>query len=149
MHHLLLFIEVKKNLILESSYYIFEALITSGVTMKIVLNLIKILLFILILYILTQNSNQYVQISLLTYQNPKVSLLVVLIASLTIGAVVGAVFMAFSLIQANSEVKKLKQKNKQLMSELENLRNVSVEEIPDEDVPSLSSPTTSETDEKS
>lgn len=117
--------------------------------MKIVLNLIKILLFILILYILTQNSNQYVQISLLTYQNPKVSLLVVLIASLTIGAVVGAVFMAFSLIQANSEVKKLKQKNKQLMSELENLRNVSVEEIPDEDVPSLSSPTTSETDEKS
>ncbi|GEM_PF-3426878 len=100
--------------------------------MKIVLNLLKLLIFILALYILTQNSGQSVAIKLLGYQNPSVPLLVVLIITLTVGAVLGAVFMAFSLIQTQSELRNLRNKNKQLMNELENLRNISIDEIPDE-----------------
>ena len=117
--------------------------------MKIILNLLKILIFILALYILTQNSGQYVKIEILGYHNPQVSLLVVLIVTLTVGAVLGAVFMAFSLIQTHAELRKLRNKNRQLMSELENLRNISIDEIPDEDVPAVASSSTPKAEDQS
>ncbi|NIT61694.1 MAG: DUF1049 domain-containing protein [Aliifodinibius sp.] len=101
--------------------------------MKIALNLLKILIFIFALFILAQNTRQYVDIELLTYSYSNVNLLVVILVSLTIGAVLGAVFMAFSIIQSHSQVKELRNKNRQLINELENLRNISIEEIPDED----------------
>ncbi len=117
--------------------------------MKIVLNLLKLLIFILALYILTQNSGQYVEIKLLGYHNPHVSLLAVLIITLTVGSVLGAVFMAFSLIQTHSELRNLRNKNKQLMNELENLRNISIDEIPDEGLPPAPSTSSSPTEEQS
>lgn len=101
--------------------------------MKIVLNLIKILIFIFALFILTQNNDQYVDIKFITTTYTGVNLLVVILISLTVGAVLGAVFMAFSVIQSRGDVKTLRSKNRQLMSELENLRNISIDEIPEED----------------
>lgn len=103
--------------------------------MKIALNLAKILIFILALYVLTQNSNQTVDVKLLGNSYPAVSLLVVVLISLTAGAVLGAVFMAFAVIQGRSNLRALRARNQQLMSELENLRNISVEDIPDENLP--------------
>ena len=40
--------------------------------------------------------------------------------------------MAFSVIQYQSEIRQLKNLNKQLKTELENLRNVSIDEIPED-----------------
>jgi uncharacterized integral membrane protein len=109
--------------------------------MKILLNLIKIFIFMLALFILASNSTQYVTINLLNHTIPQVSLMAVILVSLTIGAVTGVIFMAFSVIQYQSEIKRLRNQNKQLKTELENLRNVSIDEIP-EDTALLPAPTT-------
>jgi uncharacterized integral membrane protein len=109
--------------------------------MKIALNLVKILIFIFALYILTQNSGQYVDINFINATYSDVNLLVIILISLTVGAVLGAVFMAFAVIQSRSEVKNLRNKNRQLIKELENLRNISIDEIPDEE-PSSQIPST-------
>ena len=102
--------------------------------MKIILNLFKVLIIILLLFILTQNANQRVDVHLLTYHFYQVNLYIVIILSLTLGAVLGAIFFAFYAVQAQSEIRKLQKRNKQLMRELENLRNLSIEDIPEEDI---------------
>ena len=103
--------------------------------MKIFLNFLKILIFILALYALSQNSIQAVDISIFGKSYYQVSLMTVIIITLTIGAVLGGVFMAFSMIQSQGEIRQLKQKNRNLLTELENLRNISIDEIPDEALP--------------
>lgn len=103
--------------------------------MKIILNLLKILLIIVLLFLLTQNANQSVSINLLNYSFQNVNLYLVIIVSLTIGAMLGAVFMAFSVLQSRKEVRDLKRKTQQLTKELENLRNVSIDEIPEQETP--------------
>ncbi len=108
--------------------------------MKIFLNLLKIAIFILALWILTQNSGQYVDIQIFRTSFLNVNLLVVILVTLTVGAVIGAVFMALSVIQARAEIKDLRNKNQQLLRELENLRNVSIDDIPDEEMPQLDAP---------
>ncbi len=102
--------------------------------MKVLLTLIKVLLIVLILFVLTQNAGQFVDIKLLTYQFTQVNLYVVIIVSFTVGAILGVVFMALSYMQSRSEVRALKKANRQLSRELENLRNVSIEEIPEDDL---------------
>ena len=100
--------------------------------MKIILNFLKIFIFIIALYILASNSSQYVTLNLLNQTIPQVSLLAVILVSVTIGAVIGAIYMAFSVIQHQSDIRELKQKNSRLMTELENLRNISIDQIPED-----------------
>jgi hypothetical protein len=82
------------------------------------------------MFLLVQNANEFVDIQLLTFSYFNVNLVIVMIISITIGAMFGAVFMAFNAIQARSEVRKIRQQNKTLTSELEKLRNASIDEIP-------------------
>ncbi len=100
--------------------------------MKIILNLFKVLLIILLLFILTQNASQRVDVHVLTYHFYQVNLYIVIILSLTLGTVLGAMFFIFYALQAQGEIRRLEKRNKQLMRELENLRNLSIEDIPDE-----------------
>jgi len=106
--------------------------------MKIFLNLIKILFILLILFLLTQNANQYVDIRLLNYHFQGVNLYIVIILSVALGALLGAIFMSFSVLQTRNEMKDLRRKNRQLQKELESLRNVSIDEIPEEEEDSTS-----------
>lgn len=109
--------------------------------MKIFLAFVKILLSLLAIFILSQNSGQFVDITIFNNTFPDVNLLGVIFINLTLGAVIGGVFMAFLVLQTRSEVKTLRNKNRQLLSELESLRNISVDEIPEEaDLPQLSAP---------
>ncbi len=108
--------------------------------MKIALTLVKLLVFIIAIFVLAENGNQKVLVSLLTAEYPDTPLYVVIILSLTIGSIVGAAFMAFTTIDAKSEVKALKIKNKQIQAELENLRNLSIDEIPDGPLPAIAAP---------
>ena len=100
--------------------------------MKILGNLIKILVVVLLLYVLIQNADQRIDLSLFTLYYPQIHLSIVLLITLGIGAVLGAVLISFSMLQLRGEVRNLNKKNKQLTKELENLRNISVEEITDE-----------------
>ncbi|MCK5455164.1 MAG: LapA family protein, partial [Calditrichia bacterium] len=63
---------------------------------------------------------------------PDINLSIVLLVTLGLGAILGAVLLSFSFIQVRSENRLLQKKNVQLTKELENLRNISIDEIPDE-----------------
>ena len=99
--------------------------------MKIFLNLLIIAIIVLVMIILTQNADQSVDVDVLTYSQTGINLVFVMIISFTIGAMFGAAFMAFSAIQAKARVREIQRKNKTINSELERLRNISIEEIPD------------------
>ncbi len=112
--------------------------------MKIFFTIVKFTLYILSIVIfsviLSQNSGQYVNIKILSRMYSQVDLLNVILITLTIGTVLGGVFISFMVIQSRAEVKKLKSKNRQLLKELENLRNMSIDEIPDDETPRLPIP---------
>ena len=100
--------------------------------MKIIENIIKILLVLLLLFVLVQNSTQLVDLQIFTLFYPEINLSIVLLVTLGLGAILGAVLLSFNFIQVRSENRSLQKKNTQLTKELENLRNISIDEIPDE-----------------
>ncbi|HFE63893.1 MAG TPA: LapA family protein [Caldithrix sp.] len=104
--------------------------------MKILGNIIKILVVVLLVYVLIQNADQIVDLKLFTFYYPEVHFSLIILITLGIGAILGAVMMSFSIMQLRSEVRNLQRKNKQLTQELENLRNISVDEIPEDSFPS-------------
>jgi uncharacterized integral membrane protein len=103
--------------------------------MKILGNLLKILIVVLLVYVLIQNAEQKVNLQLFTLFYPDIHLSIVLLLTLAIGAIFGAVLMSVSIIHLRGEIRDLQRRNKQLNRELENLRNISVDEIPEEDAP--------------
>ena len=100
--------------------------------MKIIENLIKILVVLLLLFVLIQNSDQRVDLQIFTLFYPQINLAIVLLITLGLGAILGAVLLSFSIIQARADLRTLQRKNKQLTRELENLRNISIDEIPED-----------------
>ena len=100
--------------------------------MKIIENIIKILLVLLLLFVLVQNSTQRVDLQIFTLFYSEINLSIVLLVTLGLGAILGAVLLSFNFIQVRSENRSLQKKNTQLTKELENLRNISIDEIPDE-----------------
>ncbi len=100
--------------------------------MKILGNLIKILLGVLLVYVLIQNADQIIDLELFTLYYPQIHLSIVLLITLGIGIVIGAIMMSFSILQSRSDLRELQKRNKQLTKELENLRNISVDEIPED-----------------
>ena len=102
--------------------------------MKIFENLVKILVVILLLFVLIQNADQRINLKLFTLFYPEIHVSIVLLITLGIGAILGALLLSVSVMQMKSEMRVLNRKNKQLTSELESLRNISVEEIPDEGI---------------
>ncbi len=102
--------------------------------MKILGNLIKILVIVLLVYVLIQNAGQKVDLRLFTLYYSNLHFSIILLLTLGVGAVLGALMMGISLIHTRAEIRELKRKNRQLTKELENLRNISIDEIPEEDL---------------
>lgn len=102
--------------------------------MKVIENVIKIILVLLILFVLIQNSGQSVNLALFTLSFPGINLAIVLLITLGVGAILGSLLVGFSLIHSRSEVRDLMKKNKLLTKELENLRNISIDEIPSDNL---------------
>lgn len=100
--------------------------------MKIIENVLKIIVFLLLLFILIQNSGQRVDLYLFTLSYNEINLALVLLITLGFGTVIGALLLSFSLMHSHSEMREMQKKNRQLTKELENLRNISIDEIPDE-----------------
>jgi uncharacterized integral membrane protein len=102
--------------------------------MKIIGNLFKILVLLLLFYILIQNGNQIINLKLFTLEYSDVPLAIILLLTLGIGAILGVIMMSFSLINSRTEVRELKRTNRQLTKELENLRNISIDDIPEGEI---------------
>jgi uncharacterized integral membrane protein len=100
--------------------------------MKIIENVLKIIVVLLLLFVLIQNSGQRINLFLFTMSYDEINLAIVLLITLGFGAILGALLLSFSLIHTHNEVRQLQKKNRQLTKELENLRNISIDEIPDE-----------------
>ena len=101
--------------------------------MRNVYYLIQFLLVILAVLFLAQNQGQTVEIRFLGFgRMPTVDLLFVIITSFVLGAVLMWVYLTIGYVQNRTETRKLKARNTQMQSELESLRNMSVESIPEE-----------------
>ena len=96
------------------------------------MHLIKIFLLImfnlLTIVFMTQNSNEKVDISFFNYSLSDAYLNVVLLFNLLFGVAAGFLASVFIIISKNSQIKNLQNKNKTLSDELNDLRNVAIDE---------------------
>lgn len=84
-----------------------------------------------ILWFFTLNLNQYVTIYLFSRVYENVNLVTVIFISLFIGVVIGALLLSSQIVKSKAEAASVKKQNKKLHKELEGLRNLSIDEIPD------------------
>ena len=96
------------------------------------MHLIKIFLLIvfnlIIIVFMTQNSNEKVDIFFLSYSLNDAYLNVVLLFNLLFGVLAGFLASVFIIISNKSEIKNLQNKNRILTDELNDLRNVAIDE---------------------
>ena len=96
------------------------------------MNLIKIFLLIvfnlLIIVFMTQNSNEKVDIFFFNYSLSGAYLNVVLLFTLLFGVFAGFIASVFIIISNKSQIKTLQNKNRVLSNELNDLRNVAIDE---------------------
>lgn len=98
--------------------------------MKLVKTLAIILLIGVIVYFLSlndgENSNVYVDLIFKQYENASVSM--VILGSLFIGILSGYLSAVFSVLTAKAEIRSLESKNRRISDELNDLRNVAIDE---------------------
>lgn len=96
------------------------------------MHLIKIFLLIvfnlIVIVFMTQNSNEKVDIFFLNYSLSGAYLNVVLLFSLLFGVATGFLASVFIIISGKAQIKNLYNKNKTLADELNDLRNVAINE---------------------
>ena len=82
--------------------------------MKLIKTFIIIVVVLFLVYFLTQN-NARVYVNLI-------------FGSLSIGIILGYLFAVFSILSAKAEIRSMQNKNKRLSDELNDLRNVAIDE---------------------
>ena len=96
------------------------------------MNLIKIFILILfnliIIVFMTQNSGERVEIHFFNYSIENAYLNVILLFNLLFGIVAGFLAAVFVIFSHKSQIKSLQNKNRILTDELNDLRNVAIDE---------------------
>ena len=96
------------------------------------MHLIKIFLLVIfnliIIVFMTQNSNEKIDIFFLNYSLNDAFLNVVLLFNLLFGVAAGFLSAVFIIISNKSQIKSLQNKNRILTDELNDLRNVAIDE---------------------
>ena len=96
------------------------------------MHLIKIFLLLvfnlIIIVFMTQNSNEKVDIFFFNYSLSDAYLNVVLLFNLLFGVAAGFIAQVFIIISNKSQIKSLQNKNRILTDELNDLRNVAIDE---------------------
>ena len=96
------------------------------------MHLIKIFLLIvfnlIIIVFMTQNSNEKVDIFFFSYSLSDAYLNVILLFNLLFGVAAGFIASVFIVISNKSQIKNLQNKNRILTDELNDLRNVAIDE---------------------
>ncbi len=95
--------------------------------MKLFKTFITIILGLFLVYFLQENS-ALVTLNLIfkTFNNVSVSMII--FGSLAGGILLGYAFAIFSILSAKSDIRRLNNKNKRLSDELDDLRNVAIED---------------------
>ena len=96
------------------------------------MNLIKIFILILfnllIIVFMTQNSGEKVEIHFFNYSIENAYLNVIILFNLLFGIVAGFLAAVFVIFSHKSQIKSLQNKNRILTDELNDLRNVAIDE---------------------
>ena len=87
----------------------------------------------ILLWFFAMNLDQYVTIQLFQTTYHDVNLIVVIFITFFIGTIVGAIILSSYVLNARSEIRQLKKQRGKLQNELDGLRNLSIDEIPDAD----------------
>ena len=95
--------------------------------MKLLKIFVALVLVIIILYFLLQNNNP-VDVDLVFYQKEGVAVSVVMLGALGVGMLIGYGVALMMILAGKSELRSLKNKNQQLIEELNDLRNASIDE---------------------
>jgi uncharacterized integral membrane protein len=101
--------------------------------MRIIGIFVWIIIGAIILWFFAMNLNQYVDIHLFQQTYEGVNLVVVIFISFFIGTVVGAILLSTYVLRSKSEVRLLKREKTKMLKELDGLRNMSIDEIPEPD----------------
>ena len=95
--------------------------------MKLIKTFILIVVVLFVVYFLTQNNARvYVNLVFTEFNDASVSM--VIFGSLTIGILLGYLIAVFSILTAKAELRSMQNKNKRLSDELNDLRNVAIDE---------------------
>ena len=95
--------------------------------MKLVKIFAALVLVVIILYFLLQNTNP-VDVDLVFVQKEAVPVSVVMLGALSIGIIIGYGVALMLILAGKSEIRVLKNKNRILSDELNELRNASIDE---------------------
>ena len=95
--------------------------------MKLVKIFAALVLVVIILYFLLQNTNP-VDVDLVFVQKEAVPVSVVMLGALSIGIIIGYGVAFLFILAGKSEIRVLKNKNRILSDELNELRNASIDE---------------------
>ena len=98
--------------------------------MKLAKILASMLLILGLVYFLTRNAgeNSKVFVDLIFKQYDNASVSMIILGAITIGILGGYLSAVFSVLFAKSEIRSLQNKNRRLTDELNDLRNVAIDE---------------------
>lgn len=94
---------------------------------------IWIIIGAILLWFFAMNLDQYVTIQLFQLTYHGVNLIVVIFITFFIGTIVGAILLSSYVLNSRVEIRTLKKERSKLLNELDGLRNISIDEIPDAD----------------
>ena len=94
------------------------------------------LIALAIFVILLQNANTLVSVELFQYSFQNQKLALVLLTSFVVGVFFGALYMTYPYLKAKSAIYKLRKEYDAVYEELESLRTVSIDELPEEETES-------------
>ena len=100
--------------------------------MKLFKTFLLIILILLVIFFLMLNDDK-ASIDLIFKKFPSIPVSMIIFGSLAIGLIFGYILAVFSIMASKSQIKVLQNNNKQLKDELNNLRNVSVDESLDDE----------------
>ena len=95
--------------------------------MKLLKTFLLIILILSVIFFLQLN-NDKVSIDLIFTQFSSAPVSMIIFGSISIGLIFGYILAVFSIMASKSKIKILQNKNKELTDELNDLRNVSVDE---------------------
>jgi len=95
--------------------------------MKLIKILFALIIIFSLLLILVENTDT-VSVNLIFHTFEKTKVAVLILISVAIGVLIGYGLTVVTLISAKSELRSIKQKNQSITNELNNLRNVAIEQ---------------------
>jgi uncharacterized integral membrane protein len=101
--------------------------------MRIIGIFVWIIIGAVLLWFFAMNLGQNVDIQLFTKTYQQVNLIVVIFITFFIGTIVGAIILSTIVLSSKAEIRTLKKDKSKLMGELDGLRNMSIDEIPEAD----------------